>query len=69
MESDAIVEVLSRTVPANALERVASADGMPTIYVALDQLVETCRALRDTPELRFAFLEGGVAWAATQSRP
>ena len=29
---------------------------MPTIYVALDQLVETCRALRDTPELRFAFL-------------
>src|SRR5689334_25419915 len=56
MESDAIVEILSRTVPANALERVESADGMPTIYVALDQLLETCRALRDTPELRFAFL-------------
>jgi len=56
MESDAIVEMLSRTVPANALERVESADGMPTIYVALDQLVETCRALRDTPALRFAFL-------------
>ncbi len=56
MESDAIVETLSRTVPANALERVTSGDGMPTIYVALDQLVETCRALRDTPELRFAFL-------------
>jgi NADH-quinone oxidoreductase subunit C len=56
MESDAIVEVLSRTVPANALERVASSDGMPTIYVALDQLLDTCRALRDTPELGFAFL-------------
>ena len=33
-----------------------SADGMPTIYVAREQLVETCRALRDMPELRFAFL-------------
>ena len=56
MDSDAIIEVLSRTVPAAGLERVASADGMPTIYVALDQLVDTCRALRDTPELGFAFL-------------
>ena len=56
MESDAIINVLSRTVPASGLESVASADGMPTIYVALDQLVVTCRALRDTPELRFAFL-------------
>ncbi len=43
-------------MPAAGLERVASADGMPTLYVALDQLVETCRALRDEPELRFAFL-------------
>ncbi len=56
MESDAIVDVLSRTVPASGLEPVASGDGMPTIYVALDQLVQTGRALRDTPELRFAFL-------------
>jgi len=56
MESDAIIDVLSRTVPASGLESVASADGMPTIYVALDQLVQTCHALRDTPELRFAFL-------------
>jgi NADH-quinone oxidoreductase subunit C len=56
MESDAIIEILSRTVSAAGLEAVASGDGMPTIYVALEQLVETCRALRDTPELRFAFL-------------
>jgi NADH-quinone oxidoreductase subunit C len=56
MESDAIIAVLSRTVPAAGLERVASADGMPTFYVALEQLVDTCRALRDTPELGFAFL-------------
>jgi len=56
MESDAIIEVLSRTVPAAGLERVASADGMPTFYVALEQLVDTCRALRDSPDLEFAFL-------------
>ena len=29
---------------------------MPTIAVPLDQLVEVCLALRDVPELRFAFL-------------
>jgi NADH-quinone oxidoreductase subunit C len=56
MESTAIIEVLSRTVPAAGLESVQAGDGMPTIYVALDQLVDTCRALRDTAELRFAFL-------------
>ena len=43
-------------MPAAGLEAVAVGDGMPTIYVAREQLVETCRALRDTPELRFAFL-------------
>jgi NADH-quinone oxidoreductase subunit C len=56
MDSTAIIEVLSRTVPAAGLESVPAGDGMPTIYVALDQLVATCRALRDTPELGFAFL-------------
>jgi NADH-quinone oxidoreductase subunit C len=38
------------------LEAIQSADGMPTIAVAREQLVETCRALRDIPELGFAFL-------------
>ena len=56
MESAAIIEALSRTVPATGVEAVASGDGMPTLYVGLDRLVDTCRALRDTPELRFAFL-------------
>jgi NADH-quinone oxidoreductase subunit C len=56
MDSTAIIDVLSRTVPAAGLESVQAGDGMPTIYVALDQLVETCRTLRDVPELRFAFL-------------
>ncbi len=56
MDGGAIIEVLSRTVPAAGLEPVQSADGMPTIYVAREQLVDTCRALRDEPQLRFAFL-------------
>ena len=56
MDAAAIIEILSRTVPGEGLESVAAADGMPTFYVALDQLVETCVALRDTPALRFAFL-------------
>ena len=56
MDAAAIIEVLSRTVPAAGLEPVQSADGMPTIAVAREQLVDTCRALRDTSELRFAFL-------------
>lgn len=56
MDATAIIEALSRTVPANGLEAVDTGDGMPTIYVAREQLVDTCRALRDVPELRFAFL-------------
>ena len=56
MDASAIIDVLSRTVPAAGLEQVQSGDGMPTISVAPDQLVDTCRALRDTPELRFVFL-------------
>jgi NADH-quinone oxidoreductase subunit C len=41
-------------VPGAALEEVNTGDGMPTIYVPLDQLVDTCRALRDG--LGFALL-------------
>ncbi len=51
-----IIEQLAQAVPAEGLEPVDAADGMPTIYVAREQLVETCRALRDIPALRFAFL-------------
>jgi NADH-quinone oxidoreductase subunit C len=55
-DAAAILEILSRAVPAVRLEGVEAGDGMPTIYVPLEHLVETCRALRDTPELRFALL-------------
>jgi NADH-quinone oxidoreductase subunit C len=56
MDAPAIIEALSRVVPVGGLEPVQSADGMPTIAVAREQLVDTCRALCDAPELRFAFL-------------
>lgn len=51
-----VLDILTGRVPQGAVEAVPSADGMPTIYVAADQLVETCRILRDAPELRFAVL-------------
>jgi NADH-quinone oxidoreductase subunit C len=51
-----ILEILTHSVPHGAVEPVESADGMPTIDVAAAHLVETCRALRDTPDLRFAVL-------------
>jgi NADH-quinone oxidoreductase subunit C len=51
-----ILEILSRAVPQVRLESVEAGDGMPTIYVPLEDLLEACLALRDTPELRFALL-------------
>ncbi len=54
MDAPAISDLLPRVVPA--AEVVASPDGMPTIFVAREQLVEACRALRDAPELRFSVL-------------
>ncbi len=47
---------LSRALPGVAFERVDTGDGMLTLYVPLDQLVEAATALRDAPGLRFAFL-------------
>jgi NADH-quinone oxidoreductase subunit C len=58
MDSTAIIDVLARTLPGEAtrFEAVAAGDGMPTIYVAAEVLVDACRVLRDDPALRFAFL-------------
>jgi NADH-quinone oxidoreductase subunit C len=49
-------ELLEQHLPPGSFEAVHSADGMPTIYVRREGLVETLRALRDTPQLRFALL-------------
>ncbi len=51
-----ILETLSRAVPGVPFESVEAGDGMPTFYVPLEHLVAASLALRDTPELRFAFL-------------
>ncbi|HXH16317.1 MAG TPA: NADH-quinone oxidoreductase subunit C [Sphingomonas sp.] len=54
-------ELLDTHLPAGSFEPVQAADGMPTIYVAPERLVETLRALRDTPALRYAFLADIIA--------
>lgn len=54
-------DLLQQHLPAGSFEPASSADGMPTIYVPREQLVATMRALRDTPELRYAFLADIVA--------
>jgi NADH-quinone oxidoreductase subunit C len=58
MQASAIIEVVLRELSADAaqFEVVESRDGMPTFYVSLPSLVETCRVLRDAPDLRFAFM-------------
>lgn len=56
MNADRMFELLEKHLSAGAFEPAPSADGMPTVYVARDRLVETLGALRDTPELRYAFL-------------
>jgi NADH-quinone oxidoreductase subunit C len=58
MQATAIIEILSRALSTDAtpFEVVESRDGMPTFYVSLAHLVETCRVLRDAPELRFVFM-------------
>ena len=50
-----IADALKGRFPEGAVEPVQAADGMLTIYVAREQLVEVCRELRDRPELRFVF--------------
>lgn len=50
------IDLLTRHLPEGSFEPAQSADGMPTIYVARERLVDTMQALRDTPELRFPLL-------------
>jgi NADH-quinone oxidoreductase subunit C len=56
MDANAIIDVLARVANAERPEAVDARDGMPTLYVTPERLVETCLALRDAPELRFVFL-------------
>ena len=55
MDSTPLLDTLGRIVPGASFEAGTSID-FSTIYVPADRLVETCYALRDTPELGFDFL-------------
>jgi len=54
MQTESIIEALRGIVPDGSVEPASSGDGMPAIYVAAEHAVDVCRALRDTPSLRFA---------------
>src|SRR5262245_49596923 len=55
MQSTDIVAALSQTLPGVSYETADAAD-QPVLIVPREALVETCRALRDTPSLNFSFL-------------
>ena len=56
MDGSALIALLQQAVPGANLELAASVDLQTTVYVPRDQLHEVARVLRDTPDLRFAFL-------------
>ena len=55
MDSSAVITALQPLVPGASFEADQSVD-FATLYVPADRLVETCRALRDTPALGFNVL-------------
>ena len=56
MDVDALVASLQDAVPGATVEPGASVDRQTTVYAAREQWPAIARALRDRPELRFAFL-------------
>ena len=55
MDAAAVIDALGPLVPGAAFEAGRTAD-QPAVYVPGNRLVETCRALRDTPALAFDLL-------------
>jgi NADH-quinone oxidoreductase subunit C len=51
-----IVEILKSRLAGDGVEAAPTDDGMPTIYVRLDRLVDAAFVLRDAPELGFSVL-------------
>lgn len=51
-----VIELLRQHLPEGSFEPVQAADGMPTIYIPRETLVETMQALRDAPALGYRFL-------------
>jgi len=55
MDAAAIIDILTPLVPGASFDVGRGVD-MPVVYVPVDRLVDTARALRDTPSLRFNVL-------------
>jgi NADH-quinone oxidoreductase subunit C len=55
MDATTLLGILQPRVAGAAFEKVPAPD-CPTLLVPRDHIVETCRAMRDTPELSFSFL-------------
>ena len=56
MDGSALIASLQPAVPGATLEPAASVDLQTTLYVSREHVLDVARALRDLPELRFAFL-------------
>lgn len=56
MEATAIAATLQEAIPGLQLEIAPSIDSQHTLYVGSDDLLAVLRALRERPELKFAFL-------------
>jgi NADH-quinone oxidoreductase subunit C len=52
----AVVDILKARLGGEGVEPAPTSDGMPTIYVTRERLVEACQLLRDDPELGFTVL-------------
>jgi NADH-quinone oxidoreductase subunit C len=55
MDSQQIVDALRGAAPEGAIDVAPAADGMPSISIAREHVVDVCLALRDRPGLGFAF--------------
>jgi NADH-quinone oxidoreductase subunit C len=55
VDASSIIDTLKAAIPGAAYDAAPSVD-FATIYVPAASLVDTCRALRDTPSLRFNVL-------------
>jgi NADH-quinone oxidoreductase subunit C len=69
MQATDIAAVLNRVLPGVTYETPEASD-QPVLIVPAEGLVETIRALRDTPELNFSFLAEmtAVDWWPTEPR-
>ncbi|OFW24083.1 MAG: hypothetical protein A3H97_18300 [Acidobacteria bacterium RIFCSPLOWO2_02_FULL_65_29] len=56
MDPTALIQALQAAVPGARLDRAPTVDLQTTLYASRDDVPALARALRDRPELRFAFL-------------